>query len=107
MKKISLASCCLGGEYAKRLLPILQKEGVNNTKISVRLDVVTISWINGRRLVIQPESDSPGKYRSSELKETYAFNEKGDIVLVDSYTDEHYDVVLSVDKDGAPKIERT
>ncbi|CAB5500118.1 hypothetical protein THERMOT_1176, partial [Bathymodiolus thermophilus thioautotrophic gill symbiont] len=107
VKKISLASCCLGGEYAKRLLPVLQKEGVNNTKISVRLDIVTISWINGRRLVIQPESDSLGEYRSSELKKTYAFNEKGDIVLVDSYTDEHYDVVLSVDKDGAPKIERT
>ncbi|WP_139458664.1 C80 family cysteine peptidase, partial [Bathymodiolus thermophilus thioautotrophic gill symbiont] len=106
VKKISLPICCLGGEYAKRLLPVLQKEGINNTKVSVRLDTVT-SWSNGRRLVTQLKSDSPGKYRSSELKETYAFNEKGDIVLVDSYTDEHYDVVLSVDKDGAPKIERT
>jgi hypothetical protein len=25
---------------------------------------------------------------------------------VDSYTDEHYDVSLSIDKDGKPKIER-
>jgi hypothetical protein len=25
---------------------------------------------------------------------------------VDSYTDEHYDVSLSIDKDGSPKIER-
>jgi hypothetical protein len=37
---------------------------------------------------------------------TYAFNEKGEIILVDSYTDEHYDVSLSIDKDGSPKIER-
>jgi hypothetical protein len=25
---------------------------------------------------------------------------------VDSYTDEHYDITLSIDKDGKPKIER-
>jgi hypothetical protein len=29
-----------------------------------------------------------------------------EIILVDSYTDEHYDVTLSIDKDGSPKIER-
>jgi hypothetical protein len=45
-------------------------------------------------------------YRSSIFKETYAFDEKGDIVLVDSYTDEHYDLVLSANEDGTPKIER-
>jgi hypothetical protein len=28
------------------------------------------------------------------------------VVTVDSYTDEHYDVSLSIDKDGKPKIER-
>jgi hypothetical protein len=40
------------------------------------------------------------------FKKTYAFNEKGEIIPVDSYTDEHYDVSLSIDKDGKPKIER-
>jgi hypothetical protein len=29
-----------------------------------------------------------------------------EIIPVDSYTDEHYDVSLSIDKDGSPKIER-
>jgi hypothetical protein len=33
----------------------------------------------------------------------YLFSE---IITVDSYTDEHYDVSLSIDKDGKPKIER-
>jgi hypothetical protein len=28
------------------------------------------------------------------------------IIPVDSYTDEHYNVTLSIDKDGRPKIER-
>jgi hypothetical protein len=35
--------------------------------------------------------DSEGvsrKYRSNALKKTYAFNEKGEIIPVDSYTDE-------------------
>jgi hypothetical protein len=32
--------------------------------------------------------------------------EKGEIIPVDSYTDEHYNVTLSIDKDGRPKIER-
>jgi hypothetical protein len=36
---------------------------------------------------------------------TFGFK-KGEIILVDSYTDEHYDVSLSIDKDGSPKIER-
>ncbi|VVM19860.1 hypothetical protein BSPWISOXPB_8672 [uncultured Gammaproteobacteria bacterium] len=52
------------------------------------------------------EEGSSGKYRSSALKKTFAFNEKGEIVPVDSYTDEHYDVTLSVGDDGKPKIER-
>jgi hypothetical protein len=43
---------------------------------------------------------------SDIFKKTYAFNEKGEIIPVDSYTDEHYDVSLSIDKDGKPKIER-
>jgi hypothetical protein len=42
------------------------------------------------------EEGISGKYRSSALKKTYAFNEKGEIILVDSYTDEHYDVSLSL-----------
>jgi hypothetical protein len=33
------------------------------------------------------------------------FNEKGEIIPVDSYTDEHYDVSLSIDTDGKPKLE--
>jgi hypothetical protein len=40
------------------------------------------------------EEGSSGKYRSSALKKTFAFNEKGEIVPVDSYTDEHYDVTF-------------
>jgi hypothetical protein len=56
--------------------------------------------------VKQPTGEPSRKYRSSILKETYAFDEKGVVVLVDSYTDEHYDLVLSANEDGTPKIER-
>jgi hypothetical protein len=46
-------------------------------------------------------------YKAIQQRLCCAFNEKGEIIPVDSYTDEHYDVSLSIDKDGKPKIERT
>ncbi|VVH65482.1 hypothetical protein BSPLISOX_1238, partial [uncultured Gammaproteobacteria bacterium] len=105
VRKVSLASCSLGGGYVKRLLPELRKKGVGNTKVSVRLaDVLILP--DGRKMIMDSEEGISGKYRSSALKKTYAFNEKGEIIPVDSYTDEHYDVSLSIDKDGSPKIER-
>jgi hypothetical protein len=61
---------------------------------------------NGRKIVEQSTGGSSQKYRSGILKETYALDERGVVVLVDSYTDEHYDLVLSANEDGTPKIER-
>ncbi|VVH64982.1 hypothetical protein BSPLISOX_1104, partial [uncultured Gammaproteobacteria bacterium] len=104
VRKVSLIACNLGGGYVARFLPELRKKGVSNTKVSVRLADVRVG-ADGRKIM----SDSEGvsrKYRSSALKKTYAFNEKGEIIPVDSYTDEHYDVSLSIDTDGSPKIER-
>jgi hypothetical protein len=43
-------------------------------------------------MILDSAEGVSGKYRSSALKKTYAFNEKGEVVTVDSYTDEHYDV---------------
>jgi hypothetical protein len=73
----------------------------NSAKVSTRLGI-TSTWSNGRKTVKQPTGEPSRKYRSSILKETYALDEKGDIVLVDSYTDEHYDLVLSANEDGTP-----
>jgi 23S rRNA pseudoU1915 N3-methylase RlmH len=105
IRKVSLVPCSLGSEYPKRLLSELQKQGVNKTLVSTRLGDVIVQP-NGRKTVQQSTEGSSIKYRSSILKETYALDEKGDIVLVDSYTDEHYDLVLSANEDGTPKIER-
>jgi hypothetical protein len=63
--------------------------------------------LDGRKIIMDSEESTSGKYRSSALKKTFAFNEKGEIVPVDSYTDEHYDVTISVGGNGKPKIERT
>ncbi|VVH63126.1 hypothetical protein BSPWISOX_2656, partial [uncultured Gammaproteobacteria bacterium] len=105
VKKVSLVACSLGGDYVERLLPELRKKGVSNTKVSVRLAGISV-LSGGRKIITNSVGSVAGKYRSSVLKKTYAFNEKGEIILVDSYTDEHYDVTLSIDKDGSPKIER-
>ncbi|CAB9543519.1 hypothetical protein BROOK1789C_1001, partial [Bathymodiolus brooksi thiotrophic gill symbiont] len=105
IKKVSLVACYVGSEYPKMLLPKLQEEGINSAKVSTRLGVVT-TWPNGRKTVKQTTGSFSQKYHSNILKETYALDEKGDIVLVDSYTDEHYDLVLSANEDGTPKIER-
>jgi hypothetical protein len=67
-------------------------------------DVVMLP--DGRKIMSDSVEGVSGKYRSSALKKTYAFNEKGEVITVDSYTDEHYDVTLSIDTDGKPKIER-
>ncbi|VVH59726.1 hypothetical protein BSPCLSOX_1185, partial [uncultured Gammaproteobacteria bacterium] len=104
VRKVSLIACNLGGGYVERFLPELRKKGVSNTKVSVRLADVRVG-ADGRKIMLDSEGVSR-KYRSNALKKTYAFNEKGEIIPVDSYTDEHYDVSLSIDKDGSPKIER-
>ncbi|VVH55911.1 hypothetical protein BSPCLSOX_1186, partial [uncultured Gammaproteobacteria bacterium] len=105
VRKVSLVACSLGGDYVKILLPELRKKGVSNTKVSVRLVPVIVD-ADGRKIMSNSVEGISGKYRSNALKKTYAFNEKGEIIPVDSYTDEHYDVSLSIDKDGSPKIER-
>jgi hypothetical protein len=84
IRKVSLVPCSLGSEYPKRLLSELQKQGVNKTLVSTRLGDVIVQP-NGRKTVQQSTEGSSIKYRSSILKETYALDEKGDIVLVDSY----------------------
>jgi hypothetical protein len=40
--------------------------------------------LDGRKIIMDSEEGSSGKYRSSALKKTFAFNEKGEIVPVDS-----------------------
>ncbi|WP_202753113.1 C80 family cysteine peptidase, partial [Bathymodiolus thermophilus thioautotrophic gill symbiont] len=102
--KVSLVACNLGGEYAKNLLLNLQKKGIVTAAISVRLGNVSV-FHDGRKIMANPESHDYTKYRSNTLKETYALNKQGEIIFVDSYLDEHYDVILSVDEDGTPKIE--
>jgi hypothetical protein len=105
IKKVSLVSCNLGSEYPKKLLPILQKKNISKARVSTRLGKILIQP-NGRKIVEQSTGGSSQKYRSGILKETYALDERGVVVLVDSYTDEHYDLVLSANEDGTPKIER-
>ncbi|VVH51043.1 hypothetical protein BPUTSESOX_355, partial [uncultured Gammaproteobacteria bacterium] len=110
VKKVSLIPCMLGVKYAKMLLPELRKYGIKSPQVSVRLGNTAISS-NGRQTVVMPDLSRPGEYltkeyRSEKLKATYTYNEAGEIVPVDSYTDEHYDVSLSINEDGSPKIER-
>jgi hypothetical protein len=89
VKKVSLVACSLGGVYAERLLPELRKKGVSDTKVSVRLASLSV-FPDGRKIITDSAGNASGKYRSNALKKTYAFNEKGEIITVDSYTDEHY-----------------
>jgi hypothetical protein len=96
VRKVSLVACSLGGDYVARLLPELRKKRVSNTKVSVRLAGISV-LSGGRKMILDSAEGVSGKYRSSALKKTYAFNEKGEVVTVDSYTDEHYDVSLSID----------
>jgi hypothetical protein len=63
----------------------LRKKGVSNTKVSVRLAGISV-LSGGRKIITNSVGSVAGKYRSSVLKKTYAFNEKGEIILVDSYT---------------------
>jgi tryptophan 2,3-dioxygenase len=94
VKKVSLIPCMLGVKYAKMLLPELRKYGIKSPQVSVRLGNTAISS-NGRQTVVMPDLSRPGEYltkeyRSEKLKATYTYNEAGEIVPVDSYTDEHY-----------------
>jgi hypothetical protein len=79
VRKVSLVSCSLGSEYPKRLLPKLKEKGINNTKVSARLGRMVVQP-EGTKVVIGPTGASSGIYRSSILKETYAYDEKGAIV---------------------------
>ncbi|VVH52687.1 hypothetical protein BPUTSESOX_354, partial [uncultured Gammaproteobacteria bacterium] len=108
--KVSLLPCMLGPEYAKILLSELPEYGIKRTAVSARLGKTAVSD-SGRKIVQIPDLSHPEKlflevYRSEKLKVTYAYNEAGEIVPVDSYTDERYDVSLSINEDGSPKIER-
>jgi hypothetical protein len=61
---------------------VLRKKGVSNTKVSARIaDVVMLP--DGRKIMSDSVEGVSGKYRSSALKKTFAFNEKGEIVPVD------------------------
>ncbi|WP_202784741.1 C80 family cysteine peptidase, partial [Bathymodiolus thermophilus thioautotrophic gill symbiont] len=108
--KVSLIPCMLGPKYAKMLLPKLREYGIKRTAVSVRLGETTV--LDGGRKVVRILDPSRPKepflevYRSEKFKATYAYNGAGKIVPVDSYTDEHYDVSLSINEDGSPKIER-
>jgi hypothetical protein len=84
IKKVSLVSCNLGSEYPKKLLPILQKKNISKARVSTRLGKILIQP-NGRKIVEQSTGGSSQKYRSGILKETYALDERGVVVLVDSF----------------------
>jgi hypothetical protein len=49
----------------------------------------------GRKVTADSADGFRARYRSDAFKKTYAFNEKGEIIPVDSYTDEHYTHPLS------------
>jgi hypothetical protein len=85
VRKVSLASCSLGEKYAIKLLPKLREQGISDAKVSVRPAPVMV-LLDGRKIIMDSEESTSGKYRSSALKKTFAFNEKGEIVPVDSYT---------------------
>ncbi|VVM27864.1 hypothetical protein BSPWISOXPB_3157 [uncultured Gammaproteobacteria bacterium] len=69
MRKVSLASCSLGEKYAIKLLPKLREQGISDAKVSVRPAPVMV-LLDGRKIIMDSEEGSSGKYRSSALKKT-------------------------------------
>jgi hypothetical protein len=52
---------------------------VSYKKVSVRLAGISV-LSGGRKMILDSAEGVSGKYRSSALKKTYAFNEKGEVV---------------------------